>query len=419
MTTIRTSPSGELVELGSNDIANDSAVAGGTVTEALDALSGSVLTLTSSDIANASTVDGTTVTEALDALLYVRGTLSLTGQQLAMSMTGITNGMVVELTLTGDTELHAISDVIGATPIPAGFSFSLLIVNSGVFGLTVFDESDLVADPALHIQTPLGTTLYLNEGEKVQFRRTNDDNWRVESVSSVVDPSSRPDYATDFLVVTGTTVTANLVAGQIADLNLDGGAWHLIAQTADVSLAQQAGTPTNPGILRLTASAVGAANGQFGLWRGTRADANVTPFTFGNVLLGEWVINLSDITSVILRLGFSTDPVSIDTNTNSLLFRYNSSIDGQIRAVARAGGVESTTVLLPMTSGFHKYQMWQASSGRVTFAVDDDILGELTTNIPASASACMQVISAQSLVAAPGRAVDLDFSRFRTKLYQR
>lgn len=419
MDTIRKSPSGRILDVSSDDISNESAVAGTTVTEALDALDATLGALDSSDITNASTVDGATVTDALDALLYVQGTLSLTGQQLAMSMTGITNGMIVELTLTGDTELHAISDVIGTAPIPAGFAFSLLIVNSGVFGLTIFDESGLVADPALHIQTPLATTLYLNEGEKVQFRRTNDDNWRVESVSSVIDPSSRPDYATEFLVVTGTTVTANLVAGQVADLTLDGGAWHLIAQTADVSLALQAGSSTNPGILRVTASAAGAVNGQFGLWRGTRIDAGVTPFTFGNVLLGEWVANLSDITSVILRLGFSTDAVSIDTNTNSLLFRYNSSIDGQIRAVARAGGIESTAVLIPMTTGFHKYQMWQASSGRVLFAVDGDILGALTTNIPASSSACMQVISGQSLVAAPGRAVDIDFSRFRTKLYQR
>jgi len=95
MTNIRKSPSGSEVNVAeipvlSDDVVNESAVAGMTVTNALDALKTTIAGLTSSAIANVSSVVGATVTTALNTLSGIIAALTSSNVSNASSVTGAT-----------------------------------------------------------------------------------------------------------------------------------------------------------------------------------------------------------------------------------------------------------------------------------------------------------------------------------------
>lgn len=92
--SLRQSPSGAERPLSTDDIDNDSNVAGETVSDALDGLSGSVPT-TSSQVQNASLIPGATVTVALSAVADPVTTARI--QDAAFTRSKLTGGVLVAL----------------------------------------------------------------------------------------------------------------------------------------------------------------------------------------------------------------------------------------------------------------------------------------------------------------------------------
>ncbi len=199
--------------------------------------------------------------------------------------------------------------------------------------------------------------------------------------------------------------------GGVASASIGELGWTETSSAAGTNAAQ-AGGLDHPGVIRLVTGAVSTNNKRLHLGL-TASEASFTPANFDRF---RWVVRISTITTLTVRLGLMQDVSAAAGGTAGAYFEFDPATSGTWGFVTRQASAQTRNVLTTVVAGnWYQLEAQRQPSGTWTWAVNGTAGTPNAANLPTTACAFGALCQTG---AAAARNLDLDYCYVRSVLGQ-